>query len=149
MDSKEKRANCQKQIINTLVRIAEIDDTCNLKNMIAEIIESYKVPKHTAYSYVNELVTMGTIERTYGEWNDEYVWHREEKEIRKEYLKRGKTPVTEEEIEINKINQDASLSKIQRYHAIQIIKEIFAGKRIAEIEDRIYKRRALKGSKQA
>jgi Fe-S-cluster containining protein len=66
-----------KQIRNTLVKIAQKDDTCNLSSLKQEICNTYHVSERTANTYIQELVNLGIAKV-----RDNWIWHTNENEIR-------------------------------------------------------------------
>lgn len=79
MDSRDRRQLAIKQIRNTLIKIARIDDTCNLKSLMQEICRTYEVSERTAKEYINELESLGIAKV---DWGMGWIWHANEKEIR-------------------------------------------------------------------
>ena len=79
MDDKDRRQLCMNQIRNTLVKIAQRDDTCNLKILLQEICKTYSVSERTAKDYIKELVSLGIakVDERMG-----WIWHANEEEIR-------------------------------------------------------------------
>lgn len=98
MEPKERRQLAIKQIRNTLIRIAEIDDTCNLNSLLTEVCSTYGVSLATAKEYIIELINLGIAKV---DWKMGWIWHNHENEIRKRYLERK-----QEGIEVIKVKKD-------------------------------------------
>src|SRR3990167_9426652 len=89
MDLREKKGMAQKQIMNTLVKAAEIDETLDLRKMIEEICNTYDVEESSAQSWINELKDMKLI-KTENSLGCHWIWHYNEKQIRQMFLEQGK-----------------------------------------------------------
>lgn len=77
----EKRSVAMKMIRNTLIRVAEQDDTINKITFIGEIMRMFEVSEFTAVSYIKELKSMGLVNE-----RDGMIWHSKEEDIRNKYL---------------------------------------------------------------
>ena len=89
MDYRDKKGMAQKQIMMTLVKAAEIDETLDLRKMIKEICNTYEVEERYARAWINDLKDMRQV-KTEDSLGCHWIWHANEKQIRQMFLEQGK-----------------------------------------------------------
>lgn len=108
MDSRDKKNTAQKQIMNTLVKAAEMDETLELRKMVKEICKTYDVEERQARAWIFDLKMMGKV-KTEDSLGCHWIWHSEEKNIRKMFLEQGKAFDIEAVKLISDVEKDSNI----------------------------------------